>query len=230
MTSVEAQWPFASALVVLYLLAGLACATWAVARDQHRGPSVVVDALLLVSLWPLYAPFAFASRTEEAANDMDREQVLLRALKRARGTAMATLLPDGKSARWLCRHLRLATARVRDIDQVLGRPEMSEAVALAHLEVLGAQSRAETRSAALMRLQNIRQLVATRERFVEHLQQVDVVLEQVIAQAELVRLVGNADSAPEPMGHEVLRDLVVRVEALGQMLDDGAGNGNHTGS
>jgi hypothetical protein len=209
--------PFFFALVTLYALAGVACAFLVGARQRLR----LADLLLTVALWPLYGPFLLAAAGRdpgEAGLPRARERDLERALRRVAGTPLARLLPDRAAVRALSRSLGAAAVRVREIDALLGRPEMARPTAEAELQKLEeASGSAEARAALVLRLQSIRQLEALRERFARRLAEVDALLSQLLTQVEVLRLGGAAD-AP---GEELVGELVTRVEALGEMLEDG---------
>jgi hypothetical protein len=203
----EAQTYF-YALVTVYLLTGTACALVARARAS------LGDLALLALLWPLYGPFLLASGVGVAGA---RERDLARVLRQVAGTPLGRLLPDRGSVRALERALRAAALRVREIDAVLARPEMSEEATLTQLHTLEASfGSAETRAALALRLQSIRQLQGMRERFARRLAEVDALLAQLLAQAEVLRL-----GAGEPPGDDLVAPLLGQVEALAEMLEDG---------
>jgi hypothetical protein len=94
---------------------------------------------------------------------------------------------------------------------------MSEEVTLTQLHTLEASfGSAETRAALALRLQSIRQLQGMRERFARRLAEVDALLAQLLAQAEVLRL-----GAGEPQGDDLVAPLLGQVEALAEMLEDG---------
>ena len=203
---------YALALVLVYLLAGVA-ATIAVAAARRRvGLAATRDLPLVMLLWPLCAPMALNPAAPEGPQD--RESTLLAALRRVQGTPLAALLPERGVVKVLCRNLRQSSARLAEIDAVLRRPEMAEEPALDRLATV---EEGERRSAALLRLQGIRRLRSTREQVARRLREIDDLLDQLAAQAQIVRFLGNGD-AP---GGDLVRELVTRVEALGQLLDDG---------
>jgi hypothetical protein len=210
--------PYALALLMVYLLAGVGCAVAEPPTRRRQGSGGAADVALLLLLWPLYAPLVL---TEPPPTD-DRERSLLEALRRVAGTPLAPLLPDRQTVRALSRSLRQAGARLREIDAVLARADMSEEAALDRLAAVeeppGATAR---RAVALLRVQGIRRLRATRERYAIRLREIDDLLDQVAAQAELVRFLGDDAQAGGAPGEGLVRDLVARVEALDQMLDDG---------
>jgi hypothetical protein len=202
--------PFFWALLTIYALAGGACVA-AAARRGRAG----ADALLLLVLWPLYAPFVLMAPLEEGG----REDALLRALRRVSGTPLARLLPDRAAVRALGQSVRAAARRLAEIEGLLARPEMQEETALAELRAAeDPPGSLETRTTLVVRLQNIRHLEMLRERFSRRLREVDALLDQLLTQVEVLRLGGS--DAP---GETVVGELLARVEALGEMLEDGGG-------
>ena len=208
--------PYFYALVTVYLLTGAACALAA-----GRARAGLADILLLALLWPLYGPFVLAaggSPSLPGGPGRSSERDLERALRRVSGTPLARLLPDRAAVRALGRALRAAAVRVREIDALLARPGMGEGEAQAQLQALEQSSgSAEARAALVLRVQSIRQLEAMRDRFARRLSEVDALLAQLLTQVEVLRLGGAAD-AP---GEELVGELLGRVEALGEMLEDG---------
>jgi hypothetical protein len=215
----EAQ-PFVYALAVIYALTGAACAAAATASGRMRAR--ITDTLLLLLLWPLYGPFLLAGPSEGAWRapglTRSRERDLWRASRQVAGTPLARLLPDRAAVRSLARALRAAASRVREIDDLLARPDMAgEAVEAALQRAEEAAGSIEARSALVLRLQSIRQLRSMRDRLARRLAEVDALLAQLLTQVEVLRLGGPAD-AP---GEELVGELLTRVEALGEMLEDG---------
>ena len=139
------------------------------------------------------------------------------ALRRARATPLGALLPDEPALHSLAQRLRVATAKIAEIEGLLQRPEFSEPATVARLEELRRRDATECALAAAgIRLQNIRRLRAMRDRFARELDEVGELLEQLTTQAEVVRLAGTADASSA----ELVREIVSRVEGLDQMLDD----------
>ena len=194
----------------------MACAV-AAARSRAG----LADLVLVVLFWPLYGPFLLASgggAGAPAGLGGARERDLERALRRVAGTPLQRLLPDRAAVRALGRALRAAAERVREIDQLLARPEMSGEATRVQLEALEqASGSAEARATLALRAQSIRQLEGMRERFARRLGEVDALLAQLLTQVEVLRL-GGASEAP---GEELVGELLGRVEALGEMLEDG---------
>lgn len=219
-------------LAALYLAVGAGCvvAYWAAlgraATSAGRGRMAVADAALLGMLWPLYGPFLLLRGGEDAPVDgpAAREVAFLGALRRARQTPLGAVLPDEVTARALAQRLRVAAAKVAEIDALLAQPVFDEDDVRRRLDELRARAASEWAVAtARMRLQNIHRLRALRHRFAAELDEVGELLVQLTTQAEVLRLAGPAAASPEtPVdAAELVRELVSRVEGLDQMLDDG---------
>jgi hypothetical protein len=171
------------------------------------------QAALAVVLWPLELPFAFV----RAELPPGREAAFVAALRRAASTPLGGVLPDEAAARALATRLGQAAARVQEIDEVLARPEMSEASARArHAELVGRAATPGAIAAAASRLDNLGRLRRLRDRCAAELDEVGELVDQLTTAAELVRLSGAVDSA----GSDLVRELVARVEGLDQLLSD----------
>ena len=200
-------------LLLLYFLVGGGCAVavWAKRADAGRA----VDAALLAGFWPLYGPFLLLGNPPASAK-VEEEMEFLSALRRASQTPLGKLLPDETTARALAARLRIAAGKVDEIDRLLARREFSEDAALERvreLEAKAASSRAI--ATASNRVQNIRRLRGLRDRFARELDEVKELLAQLVTQAEVVRLAGEADAE----ARELVRELVCRVEGLDEMFD-----------
>jgi hypothetical protein len=163
-----------------------------------------------------------------------REVAFLSALRRARQTPLGAVLPDEATARALAQRLRVAAAKVAEIDGLLAQPVFDEEDVRRRLDDLTARAASDWAvSTARMRLQNIHRLRALRHRFAAELDEVGELLVQLTTQAEVLRLAGPATPGSRPGGAidafgdasgdpaELVRELVSRVEGLDQMLDDG---------
>jgi hypothetical protein len=71
-------------------------------------------------------------------------------------------------------------------------------------------------ASATLRVQNIERLRELRSRFVSEVDEINELLSQLVIQVEVVRFAGSADDGTR----DLLRELLLRVEGLGQMLDD----------
>ncbi|HEY3353619.1 MAG TPA: hypothetical protein VGQ83_10245 [Polyangia bacterium] len=204
-------------LTLLYAIVGAGCAAAALVRGRGSRAARAGDAVLLFGLWPLYGPFLLLSLRGEDHGAEGREVAFLVALRRAAATPLGRLLPDERTVRALGQRLRVAAAKVAEIDALLGRPEFSADDALARQRELTARGASDTVLAtAGSRVQNIRRLQAMRDRFRRELDEVNELLCQLTTQAEVVRLAG----APDASSEELCREIVNRVEGLDQMLDD----------
>jgi hypothetical protein len=183
-------------LAALYLLIGVGSGAAAALRPTDPAKRWL-DATLMVAFWPLCAPFLLL-RAPEPGGATRSEIAFLLALRRAAGTPLATLLPDETTARALGRRLRVAAGKLREIEELLRRPEFDDS------------------SATGVRLQNIQRLKRLRDRFARELVELEELLAQLTTQAEVVRLAGAPDSETRDLVNEILS----RVEGLDAVLDE----------
>jgi hypothetical protein len=169
----------------------------------------VGDAVLIIGLWPLYAPLSFAR-----ADTHHREAELLAALARAKDSPLAGVLPDADSARILGGRLREAGARLAELDEVLARPDFDPQAVERRAGELAARGAAAAAATAKLRVRTLGQLHALRERYRSELDEVGELVAQLVTQAELVRL----QPAIAHTSGELVRELVARVEGLGDLF------------
>jgi hypothetical protein len=121
----------------------------------------LVDAGLLLGLWPMVAPVLWLGGD-------GREHELLSALRRASASPLGSILPDAATGRALARRLRDAAARLRAIDDVLARP-----------------GTAALPADAVDRVRRLRAGLAAQ------LADVDQLIAQLVALADVVRVTGD---------------------------------------
>ncbi len=203
-------------LGLLYGLLGIGSACVLLWRRSDVG-GTWLDAVLVAGFWPVYGPFLLAKLQGSDDGAEDSEVAFLAALRRARGTPLAALLPDPQTASALARRLRVASGKVHEIDAILTRPEFQAKEAIDRHRDLVDRSASECAiSTAAIRIQNIRRLQALRDRFSRELDEVEELLSQLRTQAEVVRLAGVAGDETR----DLVQELVSRVEGLDRMLDD----------
>jgi hypothetical protein len=195
-----------SAIGLGYLVIG-ALAALAIAGFKRR--LAVGDAVLVVCLWPLYAPLSLGR-----AEAHHGEAGLLAALSRAKASPLAGVLPDAESVRLLGARLREAGGRLADLDEVLARPDFDPATAERRAGELAARGATAAAATAQLRVKTLAQLRALRERYRSELDEVGELIAQLVAQAELVRL----QPAIAHTSGELVRELVARVEGLGELF------------
>jgi hypothetical protein len=193
-------------LGVGYLAVGAAVALAIAVARRRLSPA---DAVLVVGLWPMYAPLALARATEHG-----REAELLAALARAKASPLAGVLPDAESARILGGRLREAGARLGELDELLARPDFDPAAAERRAAELAARGSSAAAATAQLRVRTLGQLRALRERYRSELDEVGELIAQLVTQAELVRL----QPAIAHSSGELVRELVARVEGLGDLF------------
>ncbi len=182
----------------------LALAIAAVRRRLSTG-----DGLLIVILWPLYAPLALSR-----SSDDPREAELLAALERTKDSPLAGVLPDAESAHVLGSRLREAGQRLVELDAILARPDFDVAAAEARASDLKARGAVAAAATVELRIKTLGQLRALRERYRSELDEVGELIAQLVTQAELVRL----QPAIAQSSGELVRELVARVEGLGDLF------------
>jgi len=219
---------FSAALLALYAGVGVVCMVAArhhalAGRRRDWGELVFAFAV-----WPLWLPLWLGARPAAAAEAAGGERLhdahpatssLLAALARVQGSPLAPLLPDPESVHRLAAKLAEASTRIEELDDVLARPTFDLPAARARSDELaheGSAASAEARASAAIRVQNIERLRDLRARFVAEVDEIDELLSQLVIQVEVVRFVGAAEDG----SRDLLRELLARVEGLGQMLDD----------
>lgn len=203
-------------LGIFYALVGVGCAA---ALCSKSGKKFGVDTLLVLALWPLYAPFVFSKEGDEArvkASESARApDDLLDALRRARQAPLAQLLPGEDAGQQLAQRLEVAALRVEEIDGLLSKPEYSRAAAARRQqELLDAGDQSSARMIE-SRLQIIERLGEMRERFSREINQISELITQLQLQAEVVRIAGSEGTAPE-----LVDEIMVRVHSLDALLSD----------
>lgn len=189
-----------------YLAIGCAIAIAVAALRRRLTPG---DAVLLAGMWPLYAPLMLARPAEPG-----RAGELMTALERAKASPLAGVLPDVDSARLLGARLREAGARLTELDAVLARPEFDPALVARRADELAARGASAAAATAQLRVRTLGQLRGLRERYRSELDEVGELIAQLVAQAELVRL----QPAIAHSSGELIRELVARVEGLGELF------------
>ena len=211
---------FSAALLALYGGVGVACAVAAHNDADRRGAGELAFAF---AVWPLWLPLWLGARGAArvarpgALETPPGARALLAALSRVQGSPMEPLLPDAASVRRLAAKLGDASARIEELDDVLARPTFDLPAALARRDELRREgASAEALTSAALRVQNIERLRDLRARFVAEVEEINELLSQLVIQVEVVRFAGTSGDDTR----DLLRELLARVEGLGQMLDD----------
>ncbi len=221
---------FSAALLALYAGVGVVCVVAARHHAVASGRRDWGELVLAFAVWPLWLPLWLGARPPAVAEAGGPERLqnahpatssLLTALARVQGSPLAPLLPDPESVRRLAAKLTEASTRIEELDEVLARPTFDLPAAIARHDELaeeaaGAGASAEARASAAIRVQNIERLRDLRARFVAEVDEIEELLSQLVIQVEVVRFVGAAEDG----SRDLLRELLARVEGLGQMLDD----------
>jgi hypothetical protein len=169
-----------------------------------------VDTLLVVGMWPLWAPLVIAQRHMHG----DDERELLSAIARAQASPLAQVLPDAETARVLAARLREATARLAELDALLDRPDWNPAAVETRAKELAARGASAAAATAQLRVRTLGQIRDLRVRYRSELDEVHELIAQLVTQAELVRLQPSVAHSSK----ELVRELVSRVEGLGDLF------------
>lgn len=202
-------------LALCYLLAGAALT--AVLRARRRDLSLG-DALLTLTLWPLYAPLRFATGATPAVTaSAHREQALLEeAIAAARvsmgAAGVGALLPTAAQVAQIAQHLARLDARVKELDAVLAREEFDVARAERRLRE-PARTAVESATATL---DGVRRLTAMRERAARERDEVLGLCARLRMQVTVLRF--SEGTAGENLG-EVVEELLAHLEGVGAAMD-----------
>lgn len=223
-------------LAVLYLLAGLACAVAVYRAAPLPGARAVAAAALAVPLWPLWAPIALTERQRPRARDAgDRDggapsvpssspvaaaaaridAALREAVDACAGTALESLLPRAAADR-IAAEVRRAADRHAELSALVGREGFDLAAAEARVRALTAREASPRAvSTASLHLDNVRRLLAMRDRDALALDELADLVQALRAQLVLARFAG---SRAEGAGG-IVSEVWARVEGLGVALD-----------
>lgn len=196
-----------------YLAAGVAIA---IGMALVRRVASATDAILLVGMWPLWAPLAWTrGRDGEPLDGLHGlhdpgVRALRAALARVHDSPLAAMLPDEDTARVLAERLREAGARSAELEALLARPEFDRSAAEARAAELAARGATVAAATVQLRVRTLGELRRLRERYRAELDEVHELIAQLVTQAELVRL----QPACAPACSELVRELVAQIEGL----------------
>jgi hypothetical protein len=199
-------------LILLYLLAGTACAVALYRRDPARG---VLNAITALLLWPLWAPIAWTARSagaRAAAGKGDRLRALRAALDQAvasvAGTSYASLI-DREAARVILHEAECIAARHAELVRLLAREEFQ----LDGTEEHASQhASGRVRASARLHLENVRRLHHMAERDERALDELVALVNALHAQLTLMRLSGAEVASVD----DIVSDLWAHIEGLRQ--------------
>ncbi len=229
---------------VLYLLAGLGAAVFIyrdAAATGASGARRLLSAALAVPLWPLWAPIALSGRapdqrvdarpssiggaTEDATFPVHRspssaeariEVALREGAAACAGTPMEHLFPREAAAR-ITADVRSAVRRHAELEAQLQRPELDLAAAEARVRDLSASSAGSNTRAlatATRHRDNIRRLIALRDRDAQAIEEIVDLAQTLRGQLLLDR---HARSFIGAEG-DIVAELCARVEGLGAVM------------
>lgn len=202
-------------LLVLYLLAGTACAVALYRRDPGRG---VLNAITALPLWPLWGPIAWTARHAgvSATGKGDRLRALRSALEQAvasvAGTQYESLI-DREAAKLIMHEAECIAGRHAELVRLLAREEFRLDRAEAEAEGLERQQASgRARASSRLHLENVRRLHHLAERDERALDELVALVTALHAQLMLMRLSGSAVASVD----DIVSDLWAHIEGLRQ--------------
>jgi hypothetical protein len=213
-------------LAVAYLVVGAGCA-WALrSRGVDPGARGLTDALLTLTLWPLYVPVllgpargANPGAGPAASPRIERERALLQAAIAAAQARMApgalsSLLPTGAQLATLMGHLAHLDAKVQELDEVLAGEEFDPARVERRLRE-GDRAGVGSATAAA---EGARRLAALRERAARERDELLGLCARLRMQVTVLRF---TEGAPGENLGELVGEILARIEGVGEALDPG---------
>lgn len=214
-------------LLIIYAIIGLACSVAIFQGSPQKNTSSALSAALALPLWPIWAPIVLstAQRNTAALSQtaalgtaaaLSRVQSALReGMDASAGTSFEALLPKSAAAR-IENEVARAACRHNELCAILKREGFSESCAqerVRDLEQSGASPRAI--STARLHLENVRRLMAMRERDARALEELADLVQALRTQLVLARYAG---STVEGVGG-IVSEVWARVEGLSVAMD-----------
>ncbi len=211
-------------LIALYLLVGVACSVAIYRTAPMGGPRAAAEAAVAIPLWPLWAPIALTSRgarstkRAELAPEKRVVSALREAIEASQGTPLEALLPR-EAATKIEAEVARASARIGELDELLKKDAFDVDAALARLRALE-KDNALPRAVATARLHhdNVKRLYALRDRDARTLEELADLVGALRTQLVLARYAGSDLEGASG----TLSEVIARVEALGDVLEDDA--------
>lgn len=205
-------------LGVLYAGVGIACAV-TLYRRAERTRGSLVNALIAVPLWPLWAPIAWTARPEvsrTSANASERvgriRTELDEAVELVRGSPLERVL-GRESARAIVAEAERLSARNDELVELLSRDEFDVDAAARRIEALeSARASPRVCSSARLRLENIRRLRRLAETEARALEELAALVTALRTELMVVKLSGSSAEGVD----DIVRDLSAHIEGLRQ--------------
>lgn len=214
---------------MVYAAVGTACAIAILRASPKRDASAVGSALLGLLIWPLWAPVVLTQRappvgaTPPTANTpkdavfgaRDRIQVAIReGVEACAGTPLETLF-SGEAGLRIAAEVERAVARHAEIRALIGRTGFDVNAVQARLrELESTGGSARSIATARLQLENVRRLVALRERDARTLGEIEDLMQALKTQLVLMRFEGSGAEGASGL----VAELWARVEGLGGAL------------
>lgn len=210
-------------LLLLYGIAGAACAVALYRRAPSKDRAALLNALAAIPLWPLWAPIAWTARREPPALDLRSSHRVARiraaleeGVESVLGSPLERLL-NGESAQNIIHEVERVAARHQELLSLLSREEFSREVAERKLQSLERQgASARVRASARLHFENVRRLHHLAERDARALDELSGLVDALRTQLVLVRLSG---SSAEGVG-DIVSELWARIQSLSEASNE----------
>jgi hypothetical protein len=213
-------------LLLLYGIAGVACAVAVLRRARSTGARAVTSALATVLVWPLWAPFALIAPASRSAGGAPPtaplpriDRALSEAVDAVAGTPMSEVFSPKTAARIAAEVARVA-ARLDELSRLAQSAGFDAEVSARRVRELEAQGAPErTVATARMQHESIARLLRLRAADAQALDELAELLETLRTQLLLARYSGSsADGAGAIVG-----EVWARLEGLGIAFDVSSG-------
>ena len=207
-------------LALLYSIAGAACAVALYRRSPDTGSRALLNALIALPLWPIWAPIAWTARRSVAAyveGAGDRAERIRMALDNAvesvRGTSLEKLL-SRDAAKIILQEVDRVSARNQELHDLLSREEFDMKAAEYRLETIerkGASAR--VLASARVHVENVRRLHGLAERDARGLDELAALVDALRTELMVVKLSGSSAEGVDG----IVGDLWANIEGLRQV-------------
>jgi hypothetical protein len=220
-------------LLLLYAAIGIACAIAVLRKAAVRDASTIASAVVTVPLWPLWAPFALATRDgprraapSYASPEGDRaeggplgriDRALAEAVDAVAGTPMSDAFSKATAAR-IEAEVRRVASRLEELRALEARTARDAVASARRLQDLAAQGAPERAVAtARLRHESLSRLEALRAADAQALEELADLLEALRTQLLLARYAGSSAEGADA----IVTEVWARLEGLGTAFDMG---------
>jgi hypothetical protein len=215
-------------LLFLYSALGIGCAIASYWRSEPPRYRALGTSLVMIPLWPLWAPFAFDDRgsrvTPASSRSKDARERIARALADAVAAVARTpveALLSRRDAAQIQSDVDRVALRLDELETLVSADRFDLEASALRIATLERAGPAESRSLAALRLrhESATRLRRLRDADARALEELAELVEALRAQIVLSRYAGSSADA----AGGIVSELRERLEALGSVAGDGAG-------